>query len=86
MKVKWTKNAAIDIEYWKKHDIKKVSRIKHIIESIQQTPFAGIGKPEPLKHALAGKWSRRISQEHRLVYEIKDKAIIILACRFHYNY
>jgi toxin YoeB len=55
-----------------------------LIKEIQRTPFAGTGKPEPLKHDLQGCWSRRISQEHRLVYEVKEDKIRILACRYHY--
>jgi toxin YoeB len=53
-------------------------------KEVQRTPFEGTGKPEPLKHELKGCWSRRITQEHRLVYEVKGETIRILACRFHY--
>jgi toxin YoeB len=55
-----------------------------LIKEVQRTPFEGTGKPEPLKHELKGCWSRRITQEHRLVYEVKGETIRILACRFHY--
>ncbi len=55
-----------------------------MIKEAQRTPFEGIGKPEPLKHALKGCWSRRITQEHRLVYQVKEDTIRILACRYHY--
>jgi toxin YoeB len=82
--IKWTKNAAEDLNYWKKTDTAKVKRIKQLLEDIQKSPFEGIGKPEPLKHNFAGKWSRRITQEHRLVYELKEDEIIIFQCRFHY--
>ncbi len=55
-----------------------------LITEISSTPFAGTGKPEPLKHDLRGKWSRRITQEHRLVYEVTDATINIIFCKFHY--
>jgi toxin YoeB len=73
-----------DINYFLKKNKKLIVKIKTLHQSILNTPFEGIGKPEPLKHDLAGKWSRRISKEHRLVYEIKDKTIIIFQYRFHY--
>jgi toxin YoeB len=64
---------------------KKVhSKIVELIKDIQRDAFVGIGKPEPLKHQLKGLWSRRITDEHRLVYEIKDEKIIIYSCKFHY--
>jgi toxin YoeB len=59
-------------------------RIIRLIRETQREPFSGLGKPEPLKHDLSGCWSRRISQEHRLVYQVLDNRIRILACRFHY--
>lgn len=84
IKIQWTLNAAEDIEHWKKHDAKKYERIKLLIKNIEETPFAEIGKPEPLKHYLAGLWSRRINQEHRLIYSVNSEQIIIYNCRFHY--
>ena len=66
------------------NDRKLVRRINTIIRDIQRTPFAGIGKPEALKHALSGYWSRRITDEHRLVYKIADDAILIAQVRYHY--
>lgn len=56
-----------------------------LVENIQESPFEGLGKPEPLKHELSGLWSRRIDREHRLVYEVRQDKIRILACRFHYD-
>jgi toxin YoeB len=56
-----------------------------LVENIQESPFEGLGKPEPLKHELKGLWSRRIDQEHRLVYQVQEDKIRILACRFHYS-
>lgn len=80
----WTKEAAKDLNDWKKEDLAVARKIKKLIESIQSDPFKGIGKPEPLRYSLAGCWSRRITREHRLVYQITDKTICIISCRFHY--
>jgi len=84
-KIQWTVNAAEDLAYWKKYDLNKYNRIKLLVKNIQETPITGIGKPEALKHTLAGLWSRRINQEHRLIYRITAKEIIIYNCRFHYE-
>lgn len=73
-----------DLAWWVQHDRKKALRIMRIIQEIHADPFEGIGKPEPLKYDLVGCWSRRIDQEHRLVYEVQDTKIRILACRYHY--
>lgn len=84
MTISFTPQAMKEIEYWKKKDPKKFAKIKLLITAIQRDPYKGIGKPEPLRHNLTGKWSRQISKEHRLVYEIKEARIIIHQCRFHY--
>lgn len=84
MKLRFTESAARDLAYWKETNPKAVERIKSLIDSIQATPFAGIGKPEALKHDLAGFWSRRINKEHRLVYRIERDEIVVIQCRFHY--
>lgn len=60
-------------------------RIVRLIQELQRQPFSGIGQPEPLRYALAGCWSRRIDKEHRLVYQVQDEKIRILACRYHYD-
>ena len=73
-----------DLAWWIQHDRKKALRIVKLLKEVQRTPFEGTGKPEALKHELAGCWSRRIDQEHRLVYEVKDDKIRVLACRYHY--
>lgn len=73
-----------DLAWWIQQDRKKAVRIVELVLEIQRNPLGGRGKPEPLKHDLAGCWSRRIDQEHRLVYQIKDDKIRILACRYHY--
>lgn len=73
-----------DLAWWIEQDRKKALRIVKLLKEVQRSPFEGTGKPEALKHELAGCWSRRIDQEHRLVYEVKDNKIRILACRYHY--
>jgi len=73
-----------DLAWWIENDRKKAIRIIDLIKEIRRDPFKGTGKPEPLKHELAGLWSRRIDQEHRLVYDVKADKIRILACRYHY--
>jgi toxin YoeB len=74
-----------DLTWWVQQNRKTALRIMRLIENIQKTPFEGLGKPEPLKHELKGLWSRRIDREHRLVYEVLDDKVRILACRFHYD-
>lgn len=74
-----------DLTWWIGHDRKMALKIMRLIDNIQQTPFEGLGKPEPLKHELKGLWSRRIDQEHRLVYEVLEDKIRVLACRYHYD-
>lgn len=73
-----------DLAWWIKQDRKKALHIVKLLKEVQKSPFEGTGKPEGLKHELAGCWSRRIDQEHRLVYEVKDDKIRVLACRYHY--
>jgi toxin YoeB len=70
---------------WAKDDKKIYQKIVNLINDILRQPFSGIGKPEPLKNNLQGYWSRRITEEHRLVYEVTDTAIIIISCKFHYD-
>jgi len=90
MKIVFTENAWEDLTYWIENDIDQLEKIKELINSIKTSPFKGIGKPEPLKHQLTGYWSRRINQEHRIVYEISgkkqvDQICIIIQLRFHYK-
>jgi toxin YoeB len=73
-----------DLAWWIEQDRTQALRIIRLVRDIQRDPFSGLGKPEPLKHELAGCWSRRIDQEHRLVYQIQKDKIRILACRYHY--
>ena len=70
--------------YWQKTDKAIVKRINVLIENIQRSPFKGIGKPEPLKHGLSGYWSRRINDEHRIVYKVTDDNLLIAQLRYHY--
>lgn len=72
------------LDEWKKADSKTLIKIISLITEIASNPFTGTGKPEPLKHDLRGKWSRRINQEHRLVYEVRGNEIVVLSCRYHY--
>lgn len=76
--------AFADLAWWIEQDRKKALRIVKLIEAVQRDPFSGLGEPEPLKHDFAGCWSRRIDREHRLVYEVFETRIKILACRYHY--
>ena len=90
MDIVFTQNAWQDFEYWIENYQDTVIKIKELIKSVRQNLFAGIGKPEPLRHDLKSFWSRRISSEHRLVYKVTgtkgvDQRCIILQCRFHYD-
>lgn len=73
-----------DYQYWAKHDKKKLDRINKLIRESLKHPFEGLGKPEPLKLNLQGFWSRRIDEEHRLVYAYEDGKLLIVACKHHY--
>lgn len=85
MKIFIGEQAREDLAYWNRRDQTKTQRIRALLEDIMRTPFAGIGKPESLKHDLSGKWSRRIDREHRLVYEVTEDAVVVISCRFHYG-
>ncbi len=74
-----------DYLYWQKTDKKILKRINLLIKAIVQEPYEGIGKPEPLKHNYRGYWSRRITDEHRLIYQIQGDELRIVKCRFHYD-
>ncbi|WP_417905372.1 Txe/YoeB family addiction module toxin [Candidatus Tisiphia endosymbiont of Micropterix aruncella] len=84
MKVLFHNDAWEDYLYFQKNDIKILEKINQLIKDISRSPFSGIGKPEPLKFSLSGYWSRRINQEHRLVYTTKDNTIYIVQCKYHY--
>ena len=74
-----------DYLYWQKTDKKKLKRINDLLKDISRNPFEGIGKPKPLKYKYAGFWSRRIDEEHRLIYKYEEDQILIAKCRFHYD-
>lgn len=79
------KQAFEDYSEWAKTDQKLFDRIRRIITETAQRPFEGIGKPEPLKHQLKGYWSRRLTDEHRLVYKVTDDYLVIASCKYHYD-
>ena len=86
MEIILTQKAAKDLDYWKKSgDQIKLKRIRILLEVISQTPYTGIGKPEALKFNYSGMWSRRIDQEHRIIYKVEDSVIQIVSLRKHYE-
>ena len=84
MEIVWQENAWEDYLFWQKNDKQKLKRINQLIRDCQRNKFEGIGKPEPLKENLSGFWSRRIDNEHRLVYKIQDNRLHVVQCRYHY--
>ncbi|ERJ19283.1 Toxin YoeB protein [Salinisphaera shabanensis E1L3A] len=84
MRIVFSENAWADYLYWQQTDKKILRRINKLIKEIQREPFNGVGKPEPLKYGLAGYWSRRINEEHRIVYRVADGALLIAQLRYHY--
>ena len=86
MKLIFSSKAWDNYLYWQKTDKAMVKRINALIKAIQRNPFDGIGKPEPLKHGLSGYWSRRINDEHRIVYKLAGDNLLIAQLRYHYKY
>ena len=84
MKLVFSDDAWDDYLYWQKQDRKMVDRINRLVQDAMREPFSGVGKPEPLKHALAGWWSRRITDEHCMVYRIEGDALLLAQLRYHY--
>ena len=84
MKLIFADAAWEDYLHWQKQDRRMVERINMLIGQTRREPFSGVGKPEPLKHALAGYWSRRINDEHRMVYKIEGGALLLAQLRYHY--
>ena len=84
MKLVFAEQAWEDCLYWQQHDKKVLKRINELVRETAREPFSGIGKPEPLRHALAGCWSRRITDEHRMVYQPEKDALLIAQLRYHY--
>ncbi len=86
MEIDFLDKALEDIDYWKKSGNKTIqSRISKLLENICLTPYSGIGKPEALKHELTGYWSRRITNEHLLIYTISENRVKVISLRFHYT-
>jgi len=86
MEIEFTQRALNDRAYWKKSGNAKITkRITELTASILESPFTGIGKPEPLKHQHSGKWSRRIDREHRFVYEVRNDVLYVFSLRGHYD-
>ncbi len=84
MKLIFSEHAWEDHLYWQRTDRKILQRINALIREIQRVPFEGIGKPEPLKHGMSGYWSRRINDEHRIVYKVEADSLFIAQLRYHY--
>lgn len=85
MTVSFTDDGWDDFIYWAESDRNMLKRVKRLIEETMREPFGGIGKPEPLRHDLAGAWSRRIDDEHRLVYLVEGDTLVIVKARYHYS-
>jgi toxin YoeB len=82
--ITFTDEAWDDYQFWVSTDKKQLKRINNLLDECRRDPYSGIGKPERLRNALSGLWSRRIDKEHRLVYEVIDGTVIIIAARYHY--
>jgi toxin YoeB len=85
MKLIFSENAWDDYLYWQQTDKKSLKRINNLITDMKRTPFEGLGKPEPLKYGLSGYWSRRINEEHRIIYKVEEDAILLVQLRYHYE-
>ncbi|MBI3373187.1 MAG: Txe/YoeB family addiction module toxin [Betaproteobacteria bacterium] len=83
-RIKWAPEALKDYRRWRNTNPSVANKVDALIADVLRSPFSGIGKPEPLKHKLAGHWSRRITHEHRLVYHYRSGLLSILSCRYHY--
>ncbi|MEJ0009367.1 MAG: Txe/YoeB family addiction module toxin [Alphaproteobacteria bacterium] len=84
MRTEFEPAAWAQYEWFERHKPKLAAKIRQLIANTEKTPFTGLGQPEPLKYEFAGCWSRRISKEHRLVYYVDGKRLVILQCRYHY--
>lgn len=85
MNIQFSSKAWDDYVYWQQIDKKILKKINELIKDISRSPYEGIGKPEPLKHALSGFWSRRITDEHRLIYRVEGAVLYIAQARYHYE-
>ena len=84
MNIIFSEESFIDYQMWALEDKKLFKKINDLIKDIIRSPFSGIGKPEPLRHELSGYWSRRINEEHRLVYKASETSLLIASCKYHY--
>ena len=84
MKIVFSERAWDEYVHWQKTDPKVVQRINRLIQEIKRAPFEGVGKPEILRHTLSGYWSRRINEEHRIVYKVEGGALFVAQLRYHY--
>ena len=85
MNIELSDQAKEDIAHWNRVDPSRTAKIQRLLQSVMQTPYSGLDKPEPLKHSLSGYWSRRIDMEHRLVYMIAGETLYVVSCRYHYR-
>lgn len=85
MIISFTQKSLEEYQSWATEDRKIFKKINDLIKEVCRTPFEGSGKPEPLKHELSGFWSRRINQEHRLVYKVENDTVYIASCKYHYD-
>lgn len=85
MRLTWLPNGWNDYLYWQENDRKTLQRVNELIRDALRNPSSGMGKPELLRHNLKGWWSRRITQEHRLIYRVEGESLLIMQCRFHYE-
>lgn len=85
LRLTWTETALEDLAWWQQQDAKRLKRIIQLCLDICRSPTKGIGKPEPLKFEFQGYWSRRIDEEHRLVYSFDDQQVTVIQCRYHYD-
>ena len=84
MRISFAEKAWEDYLYWQQYDKKILKRINELVKAIKREPWQGIGKPEPLKFEFSSYWSRRIDDQHRLVYKMENDTIYIAQCRYHY--
>lgn len=84
MNITFTNDSWSEYLYWQSTDKQTLKKINNLLKDVTRDPFDGLGKPEPLKHEFSGCWSRRITDEHRLVYEVTEYSILVISCRFYY--
>lgn len=82
--IQFSPSAFRELEEWGQLDWRRQQKVLELIQHVAREPFTGLGKPEPLRHQFSGCWSRRITEEHRLVYRVTDAAIVVISCRHHY--